>query len=460
MEKCKNAIGGRLIAFLFCILFPMSVFAQRIDIQGTIVDTYGEPVIGAAVLVKGSTLGTATDIDGNYAIKNVAPDGVLEISSIGYKTTEVNINGRTVINVTVEDDKALLDEVVVIGYGTMDKKELTSAITHISNKDFLPASSQSPAMMIQGKAAGVSITNTGTGDPNNGASIQVRGVSSRSAGLGPLIVVDGVPGADMSNLNPNDIESFDILKDGAASSIYGTRGSNGVILITTKKGSKDGTVHTQYNGTFSFDVMKRDLDMLTADEYRELRIMGDGKTVDFGDSVDWLGEVSRLGTKHTHAITLSGGNAKTNYRVTADYRDAKGIDIRSTRQEYGARAAISHTTNDGLFTFTANIAPRIIYRDNADWGVFRRAIEANPTTPIMDPDDPSKFTNFKGNQTEEVNPVELLTLEKSTGEDRLLEWDATAKANLLPLLFKDSTGNHDLTTQISFADHQATHFNG
>ena len=461
MEKYKKMIGGgRLAALLICILFPMNVFAQRIDIQGVITDSYGEPVIGAAVLVKGTVLGTATDIDGNYAINGVAPDATLEISSIGYKTTEVAVNGRTTINVTVEDDKALLDEVVVIGYGTMDKKELTSAITHISNKDFLPSSAQSPAMMIQGKAAGVSITNTGTGDPNNGASIQVRGVSSRAAGLGPLIVVDGVPGADMSNLNPNDIESFDILKDGAASSIYGTRGSNGVILITTKKGSKDGTIHTQYNGTFSFDVMKRELDMLDADEYRELRIKGDGKTVDYGDNVDWLGEVSRLGTKHTHALTLSGGNAKTNYRVTADYRDAKGIDIRSTRQEYGARAAISHTTNDGLFTFTANIAPRIIYRDNADWGVFRRAIEANPTTPVMDPDDPSKFTNFKGNQTEEVNPVELLTLEQSTGEDRLLEWDATAKANLLPLLFKDGTGNHDLTTQVSFADHQATHFNG
>ena len=451
---------SRLGLLLVCMLLPMSVYAQRLDIHGVITDEAGEPVPGVAVLVKGTVMGTATDLDGNFAISNVDPKSVLEISSIGFLTQEIQVNGKETINVVLQEDRALLNEVVVIGYGTMDKKELTSAITHISNKDFLPSSGQSPAMMIQGKAAGVSITNTGTGDPNNGASIQIRGISSRSAGLGPLIVVDGVPGADMSNLNPNDIESFDILKDGAASAIYGTRGSNGVVLITTKKGSTDGTIHTQYNGTFSFDVMNRELDMLDADEYRKFRLQGDGRGVDLGDSVDWLDAVSRVGTKHTHAITLSGGNMKTNYRVTADYRDAKGIDIRSARKEYGARSSINHTTQDGLFTFIANIAPRIIYRDNSDWSVFRRAIETNPTTPIKDPDDPSRYYDFLGGQVEGTNPVELLTLEKSVGVDRLLEWDATARLNLLPLLLKDGSGNHDLSTQVSFSDHHATHFNG
>ena len=158
-----------------------------------------------------------------------------------------------------------------------------------------------PSMMIQGKVAGVSITNTGAGDPNNQASIQVRGVSSRAAGLGPLIVIDGVPGGNLTNLNPNDIESFDILKDGAASAIYGTRGSNGVILVTTKKGARDGNLHTTYTGTVSFDVIKRELDMLSADEYRANRLAS-GVGYDLGGSVDWLDAVSRARGTRTQRL--------------------------------------------------------------------------------------------------------------------------------------------------------------
>ena len=148
------------------------------------------------------------------------------------------VNGRTTINVTLKEKNDVLNEVVVIGYGTMDKKELTSAISHVGEKGFLTISSLDPSMMIQGKVAGVSITNTGAGDPNNQASIQIRGVSLRSAGLGPLVVIDGVPGGNLTNINPNDIASFDILKDGAASAIYGTRGSNGVIVVTQRKAQK------------------------------------------------------------------------------------------------------------------------------------------------------------------------------------------------------------------------------
>ena len=187
--------------------------------------------------------------------------------------------------------------------------------------------------------------------------------------MGPLIVIDGVPGGNLTNLNPNDIASFDILKDGAASAIYGTRGSNGVILITTKKGSKDGSIHTSYTGTFSFDVMKKELDMLTAQEYRDLR-SDSSVGYDLGGNDDWLDAVSQTGFSMQHTLTLSGGNDRTSYRVSADYRDARGIDLRSGREEYGARASLNHTTADGLFTFTVNIAPRIAYRDQAAWDVF------------------------------------------------------------------------------------------
>lgn len=441
-----------LLMVLMSLICPLLAEAQQQSVKGTVKDPTGEPLIGVSVLVPGTSNGTVTDIDGNYTIA-VDAKGKIRFSYIGYETVEESVKGRKEIDVVMKENSQVLNEVVVIGYGTMDKKELTSAISHVGEKDFLSVSSLDPSMMIQGKVPGVSITNTGAGDPNNQASIQIRGVSSRSAGLGPLIVIDGVPGGNLTNINPNDIASFDILKDGAASAIYGTRGSNGVILVTTKKGSKDGSTHTSYSGTFAWDHINRELDMMSAKDYREVRLGWGDRGVDLGGNVDWLDAVTRTGFTMQHTLTVSGGNERSNYRVSADYRNANGIDLRSSREEYGARASVMHTTKGGLFTINMNIAPRIIYRDNADWGVFRNAIEANPTTPIMDPENPNRYYNFQG-QVVGSNPVELMKLETNHSDTKLLDMDGTIKLNLLPLLLKDGSGNHTLNTQVMFADHQ------
>lgn len=453
----SNSKLQTLFAMLMFVSGIQLMSAQQINITGTVTDVTGDPLIGVSVTVPGTKTGAATDVEGNFSLL-ADSKGKLRFSYVGYETIEVPVNGRKVINVEMKENSEILSEVVVIGYGTMDKKELTSAISHVSEKDFLSVSSLDPSMMIQGKVPGVSITNTGAGDPNNQASIQIRGVSSRSAGLGPLIVIDGVPGGNLTNINPNDIASFDILKDGAASAIYGTRGSNGVILVTTKKGSKDGATHTSYSGTFAWDKVKRELDMMSARDYREVRLGWGDRGVDLGGNADWLDAVTRTGFTMQHTLTISGGNERSNYRVSADYRDANGIDLRSDREEYGARASVMHTTKGGLFTINLNVAPRIIYRDNADWGVFRNAIEANPTTPIMDPDDPNRYYNFQG-QVVGSNPVELQKLEKDHADTKLLDWDGTLKLNLLPLLAKDGVSNHTLTTQIMFADHQYSNNN-
>lgn len=453
----SNSKLQTLFAMLMFVSGIQLMSAQQINITGTVTDVTGDPLIGVSVTVPGTKTGAATNVEGNFSLQ-ADSKGKLRFSYVGYETIEVPVNGRKVINVEMKENSEILSEVVVIGYGTMDKKELTSAISHVSEKDFLSVSSLDPSMMIQGKVPGVSITNTGAGDPNNQASIQIRGVSSRSAGLGPLIVIDGVPGGNLTNINPNDIASFDILKDGAASAIYGTRGSNGVILVTTKKGSKDGATHTSYSGTFAWDKVKRELDMMSARDYREVRLGWGDRGVDLGGNDDWLDAVTRTGFTMQHTLTISGGNERSNYRVSADYRDANGIDLRSDREEYGARASVMHTTKGGLFTINLNVAPRIIYRDNADWGVFRNAIEANPTTPIMDPDDPNRYYNFQG-QVVGSNPVELQKLEKDHADTKLLDWDGTLKLNLLPLLAKDGVSNHTLTTQIMFADHQYSNNN-
>lgn len=449
-SKTRRISKFRLVLWVMLLFATLTASAQQVKVTGTVTDPGGEPLVG--VSVKAGATGAITDIDGKYSV-DVASSGSISFSYVGFETIMEKVNGRKTINVTLKEKNDVLNEVVVIGYGTMDKKELTSAISHVGEKDFLTISSLDPSMMIQGKVAGVSITNTGAGDPNNQASIQIRGVSSRSAGLGPLVVIDGVPGGNLTNINPNDIASFDILKDGAASAIYGTRGSNGVIVVTTKKGTKDGNMHTSYSGMASWDVIKNELKMMNADEYRDVRLGWGDTGVDLGGNYDWLDGVSRTGFTTQHTLSMSGGNAQSNYRVSVDYRNAHGIDLRSKREEYGARASMMHTTKGGLFTLTANVAPRIIYRDQADWSVFKDAIEANPTTPLMDPENPARYYNFQG-QVVGSNPVERQKLEKDHGDTKLLDWDGTVKLNLLPLLLKDGKGNHNLSTQVMFADHQ------
>lgn len=449
-SKTRRNSKFRLVLWVMLLFATLTASAQQVKVTGTVTDPGGEPLVG--VSVKAGATGAITDIDGKYSV-DVASSGTISFSYVGFETIMEKVNGRKTINVTLKEKNDVLNEVVVIGYGTMDKKELTSAISHVGEKDFLTISSLDPSMMIQGKVAGVSITNTGAGDPNNQASIQIRGVSSRSAGLGPLVVIDGVPGGNLTNINPNDIASFDILKDGAASAIYGTRGSNGVIVVTTKKGTKDGNMHTSYSGMASWDVIKNELKMMNADEYRDVRLGWGDTGVDLGGNYDWLDGVSRTGFATQHTLSMSGGNAQSNYRVSVDYRNAHGIDLRSKREEYGARASMMHTTKGGLFTLTANVAPRIIYRDQADWSVFKDAIEANPTTPLMDPENPARYYNFQG-QVVGSNPVERQKLEKDHGDTKLLDWDGTVKLNLLPLLLKDGKGNHNLSTQVMFADHQ------
>lgn len=447
-----------LVLMAFAMLWATPAAAQTVNLTGTVIDAgNSEPLIGATVSVAGSKVNAVTDIDGRFTLTAIPADATVNVNYVGYTPASVAVKGHTHIEVKLVEDTKMLDEVVVIGYGTMDKKELTSAISHVSEKDFAKVTSIDPTMMIQGKVPGVSITNTGAGDPNNQASIQIRGVSSRSAGLGPLIVIDGVAGANLTNINPNDIASFDILKDGAAAAIYGTRGSNGVILITTKKGSRDGSVHTTYNGNVTANVADHELKMLDADLYRALRA-GTYNGTDLGGNDDWLDAVTRTGWVQQHTLTLSGGTEKNNYRVSVDYRNADGIDKYSNREEYGARASIWQTTRNGLFTFNVNIAPRLINRKIASWDVFRNALEINPTTPIMDEDVPGRYTAILG-QAAGYNPVELIDLEENSAETKLLDWDGTARLNLLPLFLKNDDSRQTLTTQVMFAGHEWSNFN-
>ncbi len=439
------------------VLSPKNSFQPlQKTVTGKVTDSSGAPLPGVTVIVKRTTQGIITDANGNYSLSNIPGDAILVFSFVGMKTQEISVAGKTDINIVLAEELIGIEEVVAVGYGAIAKKELTSAISHVSSEDFLNVASIDPTMQIQGKVSGVSITNTGSGDPNNQANIQVRGISSRSAGLGPLIVIDGVPGGNLTNINVNDIKSIDVLKDGAASAIYGTRGSNGVVLITTKSGKKDGNLYTSYHGYVSADIMKDELRPLSAQEFREYRVPKN-QGVDQGGNTDWMDAVTRTGFTHSHTITFAGGTANSNYRASGDYRKSEGIDLRSDRKEYGARLSFHHTTNSGLFNFSVNVTPRAIYRNNADWSVFKAALEANPTTPVFDPENPLQYANFNG-QAADFNPVELLKLEESGGETKLLDWDATVKLNLLPLLTDRKKATHSLNTQVTIAQQQNDNF--
>lgn len=444
-----------ILALMITFWSGTDIYATTIKMQqdqkvkGIIVDEKGEVIIGATIQVIDSHERTVTNMDGEFTIA-VPQNSYLTVSYIGYETQKIAIGKQKLLRIVLKEENTLLNEVVVVGYGTMKRKEMTSAISHVSAKDLNQISSLDASMLLQGKVSSVSVSNTALANPNSTGSIQIRGISSRNASLSPLIVIDGIPGGDLTNINPADIESIDVLKDGAASAIYGTRGSNGVILVNLKKGSKDGQIHTTYSTSVTFNKVKNELDIMNAEQYRAYCIPSNPLN-DLGSSTDWFDEITRLGVTHMHTLTLSGGTARTNYRLTVDYRNAEGVDLRSDRREYGARASINHTTKDGLFTFSANISPRDIKRQVAA-NVFTGAIQNNPTVLVYDPKEKNGYYRFPSGSGL-YNIVERLTEEQDDTEIDILEWNASAGVNLLPL-FNPQNPNMVLKSQITVSQYK------
>ncbi|HBI87921.1 MAG TPA: SusC/RagA family TonB-linked outer membrane protein, partial [Sphingobacterium sp.] len=348
-----------LLTVFMWILIMTWVQAQEKNIQGKILDVTGKPMAGVSITVSGKPKATKTDDEGRFSLSAVNVGDKLQISFLGYKKLEKNIDNATVYNLTLETNEERLADVVVVGYGTLDKKEVTSAITHLNGKDLNVFGGNGVLNALAGKVAGLSVVNTGQSDPNSSPSLQLRGVSSRNAGLGPLYVVNGVPGGNVDNLNQNDIESIDILKGGAASAIYGTRGSNGVIIITTKKGTSEP--YAFYDGYASFDLPNNRIQVLSAEDF-----LKHNRGTDFGGNTNWFNEVSRkFAFNQKNTLQLAGGNRQTNYIVSFDLRNAHGLDLRSDKKEYGARLNLSHTSANNLYTATVTIAPRFLKANNA-----------------------------------------------------------------------------------------------
>lgn len=402
-------------------LAEKSIVQQNKKITGVVVDTNGYPVIGANVVVKGTTNGSITDLDGKFALENVPENAILLISYIGYKSQEITVKNQTTLNITLIEDSETLDEVIVVGYGSSVKKDLTTAVTSVKSKDFLQGAVNDAMQMIDGKVAGVTVSSTAAADPNSNSSIQVRGASSLKAGNSPLIVIDGMPGGDLRNIAQQDIESITVLKDGSAAAIYGSRGANGVILVQTKQG-KAGKTTISYDGYVEHDFVASKPDILDAESYLA-NVTG---AKDYGYRTNWYDElINKSNVGHNHNISLSGGSETTIFRISANFKEKEGLDIATNRKEYGLRANFKQTTLNGLLEVGGNISYRVADEDYTDYGSFKQAVQLNPTYSVDEVDA------FKGSGGYSYNPIKNLTERDNRALQEYSMIDFNAKLNIL-----------------------------
>lgn len=367
------------LAFFLSVFFCVSAFAQQTFVKGVVEDNQGEPIIGAYVTVKGAAgVGTITDYDGNFEL-NVSSSATLIFSYTGYQRKEIPVAGKTSLKVTLAEEAIGLNEVVFTGYGSQTKREVTGSVSSVKAESFNKGIVANPVGLLQGKVAGLNITKLGGGDPTNkDFNIQLRGVGSLNGSSQPLFIIDGVPGGDINSVNPNDVESIDVLKDGSAAAIYGTRANAGVILITTKRG-QEGKTKAEYSGSLGADVIAKKLRVLTADEYRTL-VGG----IDEGGNTDWLSEITRpVAFNQQHNVAISGGGKGFNYRGSVGYKSNQGLAIESEYQEVLARlAANQKALNDKL-----ELAYDFSYSHNdktwVDYEAFNQALKNNPTRPVF-----------------------------------------------------------------------------
>ena len=333
MQKYKMPISRlRMMVCLIGMLLPMCMFAQQITVQGVVKDQTGETVIGASVMEKGTTNGTITGIDGDFSL-NMSPNGTLVVSFVGYKTQEVQVKGQKQLQVVLSEDAEMLDEVVVIGYGTMKKSDLTGAVSSIGNKDIKDSPVSNLGQAIQGKISGVQIVDAGK--PGDNVSIKIRGLGSIN-NCDPLVVIDGVPtDLGLSSLNMADVERLDVLKDASATAIYGSRGANGVVMITTKRGT-EGKGKLAVSANYSFQNATNVPSLLNAAQYAELSndmMVNSGRNPnpewanpsELGAGTDWMDELLRTGVMQNYTVSYSGGNEKSHYYVSGGFLDQSGI---------------------------------------------------------------------------------------------------------------------------------------
>ena len=388
--------------FLMCTM----AFAQQGTVTGKIIDDLGEPVVGANIVVKGTTVGAISDLDGNFSVSvKDLKKAVLVVYFVGYNTHEEALKGRSKVGIKLESSVTNLGEVVAIGYGTQTRRQITGSVANVSEEQFNKGLTRDASDLLQGKVAGLTIT-SGSGDVTRGSQIRLRGTSTLQNDQGPMIVIDGVPGGDMSTVAPDDIESISVLKDASSAAIYGSRAAGGVILITTKRGSGSNT-QISYNGYVTADVVANKPDMLNAQEWRDAnKQLGNDISVfdQYNADTDWFGEMMRTGVSQSHSLSLSGGSSKSNYRASYTFLDRNGIAKDNSMTRHNFRFQFQQRAiNDRLrisFTGSASLTDmQMPYGDN-----YILAYNMAPILPIKNPDG-SWMTAFNA-EYDQGNPIQ------------------------------------------------------
>ncbi len=351
-------------------------FAQQTVSGKVTASEDGSGIPGVNILEKGTTNGTVSDSDGNYRIV-VGANATLVFSFVGYMSQEVSVGSQSTINASLQSDVTSLSEVVVVGYGTQEKKELTSAVTSLKSEDFNKGTVNDPVQLLQGKVAGLNITRAG-GDPNGGFNIRLRGVGTVGANVEPLVVIDGIIGGSLSTVDPNDIASIDVLKDGSAAAIYGSRGGSGVILVTTKSG-KAGKVQVDYNGSYAIENVNNSIEVMSAEEYRQVP-----GHIDLGSSTDWLDVITRQGNAQVHNLALSGGSQSTTYRASLNIRNTNGVGLKSGFEQLNGRISITQKALKDRASFNVTLSSTTKDAQLGNAASFNYGILANPTMPVYD----------------------------------------------------------------------------
>ncbi len=395
MEKF---LKKRLFIVALCMMMSSVVFGQQVKVSGTVTDaTDGSALPGVNVQIKGTFTGAATDLDGKYSITANTGD-VLVFSFIGYLAQEVTVGSEQDINIALAQDVQALEEVVVIGYGTVKKGDATGSVSAISSEDFNKGAITSAQDLLVGKSAGVVISNSG-GAPGSGATIRIRGGSSLNASNDPLIIIDGVPISNsnvsgssnfLSFLNPNDIETFTVLKDASSAAIYGSRASNGVILITTKKGSLGSKLKITYDGSTSFSNAIEFLDVFSGDEMRKIAFdhpelySEDTYTYMGTQNTDWQSELFRTAVSSDHNLSLSGAYKNLPFRLSVGYTNQNGIMKNTSLERYTGALSLDPTFFDNALKVSINMKGMSTYNNFGDSGALGSAVNMDPTQVIRD----------------------------------------------------------------------------
>lgn len=437
MNRFLSLLAGMM---LFCIFSPLVSAQDGYEVKGVVADEVG-PIVAATVMEQGTTNGTSTGLDGEFTLSVSGPDAIVEVSCIGYGSVTYAANSIPE-RIILEEDALFLDDAVVIGYGSLSKKELSSSIVQVDSDQFFKGAMNNPMEMLSGKVAGLNVNTTAAANPNGSSNLQIRGATSISASNSPLIVIDGVVGGDIRNIAAQDIASMTVLKDAASAAIYGTRGANGVILITTRKGSggETGTARVTYDSYFAVNVAKPHAEVLTADEFRRSR-----RGNDYGYSTDWYSLIMRdFSYDNNQYLAIDGSTKNGSYNASINYKNATGLDMNSEREEFGGRIAVEQRALDNRLQFNVSLNARRVNETYGEDGLFDTALNMNPTMPVYNEDG----TYFQPlSPTGAKNPVAELSLNNNNGQRMYALGTAEIKWNIW------SNDVHNISTSASYSLH-------